>query len=144
MIDQLSKQLRQEEGEVLHAYKDHMGFLTIGVGRLIDQKKGGGITKEESAYLLANDIKKVVSQLERALPWFNQLNDARKAVLCQMCFQMGLAGLLDFKNTLKAIQNGEWAKAASGMQQSLWAKQTPARAKRLADQMLTGNWVWKD
>jgi lysozyme len=29
------------------------------------------------------------------------------------------------------------------MLNSLWAKQTPARAKRLAEQMRTGEWVWK-
>ena len=36
------EQLRRNEGEVLHAYQDHLGFWTIGVGRLIDKRKGGG------------------------------------------------------------------------------------------------------
>jgi lysozyme len=144
MIESLSKQLRQEEGEKLVAYQDHLGYWTIGVGRLIDGRKNGGISQEESAYLLANDINRAVSQLKAKYPWFDKLNDPRKAVLCQMVFQMGLVGVTAFKNTLANIEAGKYEEAASGMLNSLWAKQTPARAKRLAEQMRSGNWVWKD
>ena len=137
------KQLREEEGEVLHAYQDHMGFWTIGVGRLIDKRNGGGLTKEESAYLLANDIAKVERELDSRLSWWRTLNDARQAVLLGMAFQMGIGGLLGFKNTLKMIQAGDWQGAANGMLSSLWARQTPSRAKRMSDQMRTGEWQWK-
>lgn len=137
------KQLREEEGEVLHAYQDHMGFWTIGVGRLIDKRKGGGLTKEESAYLLANDIAKVEMELDSRLSWWRTLNDARQSVLLGMAFQMGIGGLLGFKNTLKMIQAGDWQGAANGMLNSLWAKQTPSRARRMSDQMRTGEWQWK-
>lgn len=137
------KQLREEEGEVLHAYQDHMGFWTIGVGRLIDKRKGGGLTKEESAYLLANDIAKVERELDSRLSWWRTLNDARQAVLLGMAFQMGIGGLLGFKNTLKMIQAGDWQGAANGMLSSLWARQTPRRARRMSDQMRTGEWQWK-
>ena len=44
MIENLTDQLRRDEGCVLHAYPDHLGFLTLGIGRLIDRRKGGGIT----------------------------------------------------------------------------------------------------
>lgn len=37
----LATQLRQEEGSVPHAYQDHLGFWTIGIGRLVDQRKPG-------------------------------------------------------------------------------------------------------
>lgn len=137
------KQLREEEGEVLHAYQDHMGFWTIGVGRLIDKRKGGGLTKEESAYLLANDIAKVERELDSRLSWWRTINDARQAVLLGMAFQMGIGGLLGFKNTLKMIQAGDWQGAANGMLSSLWARQTPSRARRMSDQMRTGEWQWK-
>jgi len=53
---------------------------------------------------------------------------------------MGVDGLLGFKNTLELIRTGSYEKAAEGMLSSLWAKQTPARAKRLAVQMRTGVW----
>lgn len=143
MKDNVIRSLRGEEGEVLSEYKDHLGYSTIGVGRLIDKRKGGGITKEESAYLLGNDVDKVIAQLNKRLPWWTKLDDARQGVLVNMAFQMGVDGLLGFKNTLAMIQAGKYSDAATGMLNSLWAKQTPARAKRMADQMRTGVWQYK-
>ena len=67
MKENLIRSLRGEEGEVLTEYKDHLGYSTIGVGRLIDKRKGGGITKEESAYLLNNDIDKIIEQLDKRI-----------------------------------------------------------------------------
>lgn len=135
-------QLIREEGEVLHAYEDHLGYLTIGVGILIDKRKGGGITKEESRFLLLNRVNGVVEGIRKHLSWFDSIgNEPRKAVLIGMAFQMGLNGLLGFKNTLEMIRVGDYDKAAVGMLNSLWARQTPARAKRMAKQMETGEWV---
>lgn len=143
MNQNLIKQLRDEEGEVLHVYNDSMGFATIGVGRLIDKRKGGGITAEESAYLLGNDIAKVNAQLDAKIPWWRKLDEARQAVIQGMAFQMGIDGLLGFKNTLKMVESGDYEGAGKGMLNSLWAKQTPARAKRMSEQMRTGEWQWK-
>lgn len=138
--DLLIGMLRSEEGEVLHAYQDSLGFWTIGVGRLIDKRKGGGISPKESDYLLQNDIENIRLSLAVALPWYDDLDDARKAVIVSMAFQMGVAGLMGFKNTLAMIERGEYEAAADGMMNSLWAKQTPSRAKRHAEQMRTGEW----
>lgn len=140
----ITRLLRGEEGEVLTEYKDHLGYSTIGVGRLIDKRKGGGITAEESAYLLGNDIQKRMIELERKLPWITSLNDARRGVLLSMAFQMGVDGLLGFKNTLEMVRTGRYEDAAKGMLNSKWAKQTPQRAKRHSEQMRTGNWIIKD
>ena len=140
----ITRLLRGEEGEVLTEYKDHLGYSTIGVGRLIDKRKGGGITAEESAYLLGNDIQKRMTELERKIPWITSLNDARRGVLLSMAFQMGIDGLLGFKNTLEMVRTGRYEDAAKGMLNSKWAKQTPQRAKRHSEQMRTGNWIIKD
>jgi lysozyme len=140
MKDKLVNQLRRDEGEVLHAYEDHLGFLTIGIGRLIDKRKGGGISAQEAAYLLNNDIDTRIVELERRIPWFKSLDEARKGVLLNMAFQLGVDGLLAFKNTLKEIQDGNYSKASEMMLLSKWATQTPERAKRLAKQMETGEW----
>lgn len=134
------EQLRRHEGEVLHAYTDSLGMLTIGVGRLIDKRKGGGISKDESDYLLTNDINSRLADLNAKLPWFNTLNDPRKAVLLNMSFQLGMAGLLNFRNTLNKIQDGDFAGAADNMLKSKWAEQTPKRAQEMANQMRTGKW----
>ncbi len=142
MRENIIRSLRGEEGEVLHEYKDHLGYSTIGVGRLIDKRKGGGITEEESAYLLNNDVTKIVEQLDKRLSWWKKLDDARKGVLVNMAFQMGVDGLLGFKNTLNMIESGQYEAAARGMLQSKWALQTSSRAKRMAEQMRTGVWQY--
>lgn len=139
MID-IYKQLRFEEGVRKSAYQDHLGYWTIGVGRLIDARKNAGLSDDEIDYLLKNDVKRVRAQIEANLPWFAGLNDARQAVLIGMAFQMGVEGLLGFKQTLAAIQDEHYAHAGVLMLQSKWARQTPNRASRMARQIETGEW----
>ena len=134
------QQLKNEEGVIPHAYQDSLGFWTIGVGRLIDQRKGGLLYPDEIEYLLANDVKRKTDGLIAALPWFHLLDECRQAVLIQMAFQMGLKGLLAFSTTLSHVRVGRYDEAAVAMLESVWAKQTPERAKRLSKQMETGEW----
>ena len=141
MIANLTDQLRRDEDEVLHAYEDHLGYTTIGVGRLIDKRKGGGITQEESTYLLANDIRRKTGEVIQALPWSAHIDPVRFGVLQNMAFQMGTAGLLGFKNTLRFIEAGEYDKAGMNMRLSKWHSQTPERCERLIKQLITGRWV---
>jgi lysozyme len=141
MKPQLLRQLQRDEGFKEHAYQDHLGYWTIGFGRLIDERKGGHITLEEGLFLLNNDIDEKTEELLKRLPWVNDLDDARKGALVNMAFQMGVDGLLKFKNTLELIKNGKYKEASDAMLDSLWAKQTPNRASRLSAQMKTGEWV---
>lgn len=141
MIGELAAQLRRDEGERATAYQDHLGFWTIGVGRLVDgRKRGAGLRPDEIAYLLRNDINDRIEALTRALPWFQDLDDARKGVLLNMAFQMGTDGLLQFTTTLGLIRAGDFEGAAKQMLNSKWATQTPERAQRLAQQMKEGVW----
>lgn len=137
-IKSLVDQLIRDEGVVLHEYKDHLGYSTIGIGRLIDKRKGGGISLAEARFLLNNDIVRVSNEVRRALPWSEKLDEERFCVLLNMAFQMGITGLLGFKNTLAMIERGDYRAAAKGMLNSKWATQTPARCKRLSIQMETG------
>ena len=136
----IEDQLRLDEGERLTAYQDHLGYWTIGVGRLIDSRKGGGISREESSMLLRHDIERVEQAIDKALPWAATLDPIRKAALINMGFQLGVSGLLGFAQTLAAIKAGEYQSAADRMLASRWASQTPARARRLADQVRSGRW----
>jgi lysozyme len=135
--------LRGDEGEVLHVYNDHLGYATIGVGHLVDKRKGGAISKAASAFILAEDIAEKSADLDRNLPWWRTLNEARQGVLLSMAFQMGITGLLGFKNTLAMVKAGDYDGGAKGMLNSLWARQTPERAKRMSEQMRTGEWKFK-
>jgi lysozyme len=134
------EQIKRHEGLVLHAYEDSLGYLTIGYGRLIDRAKHGGISEAEAEYLLQNDVSIVLSALHRNITFFDSLCVPRQAVLVNMAFQMGIAGLLKFKKTLTLIEMGDYDGAANGMLKSLWAKQTPNRAAEMAEQMRSGQW----
>jgi lysozyme len=136
----LRDQLIRDEGDIPHAYQDSLGYWTIGVGRLIDARKGGGLSKEEREFLLDNDIKAKTAELLKAAPWVSKLDEVRQAVLLNMAFNLGVPGLLKFKNTLAMVQSGEYEAASKAMLKSLWAKQVGKRAERLALQMETGIW----
>lgn len=132
MIEQLLADLRRDEGEVLHAYQDSLGYWTIGVGRLIDKRLGGGITSAESKFLLLNDVAKVIQGLDRELPWWRTLSESRQRVLANLCFQLGLSGLLKFHTMLGALKVGDYRLAAERLRKSLLYQQTTARAERHA------------
>jgi lysozyme len=140
LITKTTKQIKRHEGFVSNAYKDSLGYLTIGYGRLIDKAKNGGISESEAEYLLANDVNGVYEALNRSIPSFKQLNEARQGVLLNMAFQMGVHGLMQFKSTLNLIELGDYDAAADNMLKSLWASQTPNRANEMATQMRTGQW----
>jgi lysozyme len=129
------RQLRLHEGERLKPYRCTAGKLTIGIGRNLEDR---GISRDESAYLLGNDIDDHWRELLKALPWVEQLDEVRQRVLLDMAFNLGVAGLLAFKKTLGTIREGNYEKAASMMLDSKWAKQVGQRADRLSRMMFTG------
>ncbi|UOF78586.1 lysozyme [Bacteriophage sp.] len=140
-MSNLVRQLNGDEGRKSCVYQDHLGFWTIGVGRLVDPRKpGAGLRPKEMDFLLANDIEDRVQQLATRLPWFTQLDEARQGVLLNMSFQLGVDGLLGFKNTLELVRTGKYLEASTAMLQSKWAGQTPERAERLSKQMASGVW----
>lgn len=141
LVENLTRQLTGDEGTKATVYKDSLGYYTIGVGRLVDARKpGSGLRPKEMAFMLANDIEERMLALSVQLPWMEELSEPRQAVLLNMSFQLGVAGLLGFKNTLLMIRAGDYEAASKGMLQSLWARQTPNRAKRLSEQMRTDEW----
>ena len=137
----LKSQLLREEGAESCAYQDSLGYWTIGVGRLIDSRKGGGLSPDEIDFLLENDIKTKTREVLLALPWASKLSEPRLGVLINMAFQLGIEGLLRFHRMLGSVEDGQYSEAVMEMLDSLWAQQTPKRAARLAKQMLTGEWV---
>jgi lysozyme len=145
----LVRLLERDEEVRLDPYRDHLGFWTIGVGHLIDRRRGGGfpswvqcsfpLTRPEVDQLLLWDIGEKEALLRGAYRDYERLDDVRKVVLLSMAFQLGVPGLMKFKETLRAVSEGRWGDAANGMRNSLWWRQTTARAERLAVAMLTGD-----
>jgi len=122
-----------------HEYKDTLGFSTIGYGRLIDKRKGGGITEAEADYLLGNDVERVWDQLKKALPWIIDQPEGVQQALSMMAFQMGVKAVTGFSTTLRLIKAGSYAAAADSAMQSLWARQTPNRARKVTDLIRKAN-----
>lgn len=140
MASKLHRLIERHEGRVHHAYEDSLGYLTIGVGHLIDRRKGGKLPDPIVDILLEHDIQEHKKDMLAALPWANDLDEVRQAVLVDMAFNLGVNGLLGFKNTLESVRTGQYTKAAGQMLQSKWAKQVGSRATRLAMMMETGVW----
>lgn len=125
-------QIKAHEGLVLHAYEDHLGYWTIGYGRLIDKRRGGGITEAEAEFLLTNDINRVVTELEERCAFFHKLPEDCQHALINMGFQLGINGLMGFKNMLDALSQSDFERAADEALDSRWAEQTPGRAAEVA------------
>jgi lysozyme len=132
----LAQELEREEGRVLHAYQDHLGWWTIGIGRLIDKRKGGGITNEEADYLKQNDITKYKRLLDAKIPWWRGLDPVRRRAVQAMAFQMGMRDMGGA--TFALIRDGRYTEAAKRLRSWKWARQTPARAKRVIRMIETG------
>jgi lysozyme len=133
------------EGLVPHAYQDSLGFWTIGVGHLIDQRKGGKLPQFIIDLLFEHDYKAHTAPLYKHQPWAQLLDPVRRAVLEDMAFNLGMApfdndGFKDWSNFLKAVRLKEYGVAAGIMRSSLWAKQVKQRAERLAVMMESGKW----
>ena len=131
-LGKIRDQLIKHEGVVLHAYEDHLGYLTIGVGRLIDKRRGGGITREEAMFLLDRDIYRVVEGLRKE-PGFTDLPPTVKEALVNMAFQLGHRGVMNFRKMWKALREHDYDRAADEALDSRWAEQTPNRAQEVAE-----------
>ena len=138
--DKLIKQLSRDEGRERSAYPDSKGFLTIGVGHLVDKRKNAGLHEEVIDLQLKLDIQEKTREVLYALPWASALDEARLGVLINMAFNLGTQGLLGFKKMLKAIQAKDWTKAALECADDNYVKDVGDRAYRLARQLLTGEW----
>jgi lysozyme len=120
---------------------------TIGYGHTgPDVHEGLVWSLEQCNDALHHDIEHAKALLDRGLPWWRTINDARQDVLANMCLNLGwdnpktpkLEGLSGFVNALACIREGHYGAAAEHLLDSAWRRQVGARALRLATQMRTG------
>jgi len=128
----LFTQLKLHEGVEQKAYLCSAGYITIGVGRNLEDR---GLSDAEIEFLLDNDVIIVENELTKAFPWWKDMSEIRQRVLADMAFNMGVPRLKGFKNALAAMKEGDYAEAADEMMDSIWAKQVGTRAARLAHMM---------
>ena len=136
LMDRIKEQLVRHEGLRLKPYRCTAGKLTIGIGRNLDDR---GISQKEAYAMLERDIQDCEQWLIDEIPEvYNKLDEVRQSVLLNMCFNLGIKGLLEFKNTLSFIGAGDWERAANNMLASKWAKQVGMRAIELSELMRKG------
>jgi lysozyme len=127
--------LKVEEGYSARVYHCTAGHLTIGFGRNVD-KSGLGISEEEATVLLKNDVVRTIDEVRRSYPWFDDLNKSAREVLVEMCFQLGAPRLSGFVKCLAALEAGDNDTAAAELLDSKFARQVPARARRLSQRLV--------
>lgn len=117
---------------------------------------GTPLTDQQVAQLFAYSLAPVVDEARASLqPFhFDSMSDARRFVICDLVFNLGNAGWLQFVNTraiidqaCHAARSGNSAgahvlfgQAADALTQSGWYNQVGNRAKRDVAMMRTSNW----
>lgn len=131
-MDGLLRDLKRDEGFVSHVYKDHLGYWTLGYGFLVDERKGGSIPEEVAEYWLELVAQRYWNALRNRKSWLDEQPEDVQRALANMAYQLGVEGVLGFRNMLAALEQNDRATAADEALNSLWAQQTPDRAKRVA------------
>jgi lysozyme len=146
IVDALRMQLERQEGKRYKAYDDDSGKelkqgdilkgkLTIGIGWNISDVP---LPEEIIDSMYKISIQNADDDLAKNLPWVSDMDDVRRDVIRNMCFNMGIKRLLGFGNTLADCKAGNYTSAATRLRTSLWASQVPIRAKELIQQLETG------
>lgn len=86
---------------------------------------------------LEQEILDVDSALSNVLSWYKEASFVTKTILINLSFNMGIKGLLGFKNTLAFIKEKKYKEAASNLRKSLYYKQVTKRAEELATRLET-------
>lgn len=141
-LSKLKAQLTLHEGKRNDMYLDSVGVPTIGVGHNLKKP----LSDRAIDIILEDDIQEHLHLLDKYLPWWRSMSEARLFVLADMAFNLGVGPstedptgkLLTFKNTLNSMSCGYYEEAAKGMEASLWYKQVGKRAVTLVKMMREG------
>lgn len=136
------KQLLSDEGYRTNVYEDTEGYLTVGIGHKLTEeekeiyKKGDYVPSDIIKKWTTNDINKFSNIAEEGMTEMNLVNSDiyqnHKEMWVSFFYQLGKDGGLKFENMFDAIRKGDGQAAHDEALNSLWAKQTPKRAKRFA------------
>lgn len=137
-LQKLRQELIRDEGLRLKAYRDTLGYLTIGVGHLIPSGQSVmSITQGQAMEWLDQDIGTAEWRLTQIYPQWRSLDDVRQRALLNLAFNLG-GKLGKFKRFLKAVEKCDWDQAAIQLQNSLWYKQVKLRGPRIVHAIKTG------
>ncbi len=126
----LIESVKKNEGYRSMVYKDSLGIDTIGYGFAIkDLELDEDICEE----ILVRKLKDLQYSIKKKFHWFEDMPPHIKDVVMEMCYQLGVGGFSKFRKTISYLENKQFKNASVEMLDSLWAKQTPNRAKALSN-----------
>ena len=128
----LIESIKRHEGYVGIVYKDSLGIDTIGYGFAIKDLE---LDDDICEIILERKLKELETRVNLKFKWFIYMPQEIKDVVMEMCYQLGVGGVSKFKKTIAYLQNKQWEEASVEMLDSLWAKQTPNRAKELSNRV---------
>ena len=136
--------LKFEEGYRESPYRCSEGYPTIGIGTKIGPRCAPlkyytfTVSEKVAKAMLDDDVLFIIKTLVN-YKWYVGLNEDRQTIIKSMAYQIGLFGIVKFKNMIAALEAHDWQRAHDEALNSLWARQTPERAKRHAKVLLTGD-----
>jgi lysozyme len=138
MYEEIKKQIIKHESKVNEIYPDHLGNATFGIGHLVlptdNLKEGVKYDDTKIMEFFEKDFSQAVKD-SRTFTQEENIDPVAFGCVINMAFQLGLPRLLKFKNFRYHLNKCDYESASSEMLDSLWAKQTPNRAKELAETM---------
>ena len=128
----LIKQIKKHEGFRSTVYQCTEGYDTIGYGFAI---KDLFLDEDIAELILIRNLAVLVERIKKTFSWINDAPKEVQDVVTNMCYQLGISGFSKFKKTIYFIETEQYQEASVEMLDSLWAKQTPNRAKELSEEL---------
>ena len=128
----LLKSIKYHEGFRSTVYQCTEGYDTIGYGFAI---KDLVLDEDIAELILLRKLDKLQQRIASVFGWWYNSPKTVKNVVTNMCYQLGISGFSKFKKTIYLLETEQYDEASIEMLDSLWAKQTPNRAKELSEQL---------
>jgi len=129
-LKEIVQDVKKHEGYRAKVYKCTEGYDTIGYGFAV---KDLHLDEDIAELILMRKLHNLLERILVAFPWFKDIDDKAKLVVINMCYQLGISGFSKFKKTIYLLETEQYEEASMEMLDSLWAKQTPNRAKELSE-----------
>ena len=136
-LRKVQQMLERDEGRRAIPYVDTEGHLTVGIGHNLDEPLHPLLIDA----IFQHDLHRHLDELLTRWPFVEFFDEARKAALFNMAFQLGTPRLGSFRKMWAALEARDWKEARACALDSKWAKQTPERAQRVANQLWLGEWT---
>ena len=139
-MDRLKDSVKQHEGYRNKVYLDTLGKRTVGVGHLCVEDFWEDDKEYEESFLmeiLEKDLQEAITNANELMDKHDcgDIDDQAKEILIEMVFQLGKTGVSKFRKMWDALSEKNYIGASFEMLDSRWAKQTPNRAKDMAQIM---------